>query len=97
MSLVTVTSNSRTHAFSPNGDGFNDFFSLIVRGELTNLDMVIYNRWGEMIYQSTTLDTPWDGSYNGEAQPVGAYVYYLDWADTNGNAERYQGSFTLIR
>ncbi len=71
------------NAFTPNGDGINDYFlprQLLARG-LTMFKMNIYNRWGQLIFESTTLDgSGWDGRLNGVEQPVGVYVYSIDVA-----------------
>lgn len=88
------------NAFSPNGDGINDYFlprQLLSRG-LTGFTMSIYNRWGQVIFESTSLDgSGWDGRLNGMEQPVGVYVYVIDAQFKDGQKQRHQGNVTLMR
>ena len=71
------------NAFTPNADGLNDTFG--VKGEaIKGLTMRIYNRWGEMIFESTKIDNQWDGMYMGSMVPAGSYVYEL-FAETQNN------------
>jgi gliding motility-associated-like protein len=61
--------------FTPNGDGKNDFFKLIKKGEVNIKEMRIYNRWGEMVHNDP--NTPWDGNFKGQPQPSGTYLVYV--------------------
>lgn len=63
-------------AFSPNGDGINDLFG--VKGEgIKDFQILVYNRWGEVIFESTEARKQWDGKYNGNPVEQGTYVYKL--------------------
>lgn len=88
------------NVFSPNGDGINDYFyprSLLTRG-LTHFTMNIYNRWGQLIFETTSLDgAGWDGKMNGVRQPQGVYVYVIDATFRDGQKEHHQGNVTLMR
>ncbi len=88
------------NVFSPNGDGMNDYFfprQYLTSGLIT-FGMHIYNRWGEMIFESTSLDgRGWDGKYNGADQPEGVYVYTIDGTFKDGQKEHHQGNLTLLR
>lgn len=65
------------NVFSPNGDGFNDVFKPINRNNFVQkLDLKIYNRWGELIYQTNNTDFEWDGKIKGGDNTVAAGVYY---------------------
>ena len=60
-------------AFTPNGDGLNDMFG--VKGEgIQDYHLLIYNRWGTVIFESTTAKNQWDGKYQGEPVETGTYV-----------------------
>ena len=60
--------------------------------------MVIYNRWGQKVFESTTTDgRGWDGMFNGEPQPLGVYVYQISATFTNDVSENYTGNVTLLR
>jgi gliding motility-associated-like protein len=88
------------NVFTPNNDGVNDYFfprQFLTKG-LISFRMNIYNRWGEMIYQSQALDgRGWDGSYNGVPQPEGVFVYIIDAVFKDGQKEHHQGNITLMR
>jgi gliding motility-associated-like protein len=88
------------NVFTPNGDGINDFFfprSLLASG-LTSFKMNIYNRWGQQIFESTSLDgSGWDGRLNGVQQPSGVYVYTIDVTFKDGQKENHKGNVTLMR
>ena len=88
------------NVFSPNGDGVNDYFyprQLLTRG-LTTFNMNIYNRWGQLVYQTTSLDgRGWDGEFNATPQPQGVYVYIIDATFKDGQIEHHQGNLTLLR
>ena len=84
------------NAFSPNGDGKNDI--LFVRGSsIVNMQFLVYNQWGEKVFESNTLSTGWNGIFGGKPQPVGVYVYVLRVTKTNGETVNKKGSVTLIR
>jgi|GEM_PF-1205867 len=80
--------------FTPNGDGKNETFSPIVLGANQLQYFRIFNRWGELIHSEST---PWDGSYNGEAQPIGTYIYVIEYRDDTGETFVEKGHFSLIR
>jgi gliding motility-associated-like protein len=66
------------NAFSPNNDGKNDLFK--ARGQnITNFRMHVYNKWGELIFTSNSLDAGWNGMHNGTNCPVGSYVYLIHY------------------
>ena len=88
------------NAFSPNGDGINDYFlprPLLARG-LVSFTMTIYNRWGQVIFESgNTEGRGWDGKLNGLEQPEGVYVYLIEATFKDGQMEKHQGNVTLLR
>lgn len=82
--------------FSPNGDGENDI--LYVRGAaIKTMDLKIYNRWGQLVFETTSQDVGWDGKYNGEPQPIEAYGYVLSVTFIDGTAKLLKGNITLLR
>lgn len=85
------------NAFSPNGDTKNDVFSVIIRGQLAVFHLQIYNRWGILVYDSADFANGWDGEYENEPQPMGSFVYVLNYTDMNGVDFFDQGNFTLVR
>ncbi len=82
--------------FSPNGDGVNDI--LYVRGAaIKTLDLKIYNRWGQLVFETTKKEVGWDGTFNGEPQPVEAYGYVLSASFIDGSTRLLKGNITLLR
>jgi gliding motility-associated-like protein len=88
-------------AFTPNGDGNNDrFLPLGAFHDIKSYHLEIYNRWGEMIFSSDEYlgdDAGWDGTYNGQEAPNGAYVYNVKYKAADGQEYEKRGSLTLTR
>lgn len=85
------------NAFSPNGDGHNDLF--FVGGEgILSFDLMIFNRWGELLAQSNDPAYRWDGTKRaGQAVPEGVYVYRIKAVLNDGFVVDKGGTITLIR
>jgi gliding motility-associated-like protein len=83
-------------AFSPNGDGKNDI--LYVRGAaIQSMDLLIFNRWGQLVFETTSQDTGWDGTFNGKPQEMDAYAYVLKVLFIDGTSFEKKGNVTLLR
>ncbi len=85
-------------AFSPNGDNLNDELKLLPLGVEEVLDFQIFNRWGNEVFRSSGLEASWDGTTEGDIQPMGVYVYqvrYRVFGETEEKLEK--GQITLIR
>jgi len=83
-------------AFTPNGDGKNEIF--YVRGfGISKMDLRIYNRWGQLVFETTNQDIGWDGKFKGVLQPLDTYAYTLVVEFTNGTKFSKKGDLTLIR
>lgn len=85
-------------AFSPNGDGHNDVFRIPPQIPVTIQRFAVYNRQGAMVFYTTNAGVGWDGRYNGQPQPTGTYVWYVEYNDpvTKKGGEK-QGTVMLIR
>jgi gliding motility-associated-like protein len=83
--------------FSPNGDGVNDYFVPLDFGAAKNLEVSIFNRWGELIFRTDKLQHGWDGTYRGKDCEVGVYTYFIKGEFLNGVSFKKTGSVTLIR
>ena len=83
------------NAFTPNGDGRNDVFVYTAR-LIERVELRIYNRWGELLFQTTALEEGWDGSYRGVKAPQGTYLFRADVTDQLGNQFIKQGRFVLL-
>ncbi len=83
-------------AFSPNGDGINDTFkpSGIF---FDNFQMIIYNRWGQSVFQTTDSATGWDGTIDGNRAPQGQYIYKIIIRDNTGKEFVKNGTALLLR
>lgn len=83
-------------AFSPNNDGVNDV--LYARGKcLETLKFQVFNRWGEMVFETTDPKKGWDGTFNGDLMNTGVFVYRLEGKGYDGKGYSYKGNVTLIR
>lgn len=83
-------------AFSPNQDGINDGFGVFGR-YIQQIDLYIFNKWGEMIFYSNRPEDRWDGTYKGDLVPSGAYLYKARIVDTDGKVHQRDGSVLIIR
>lgn len=84
-------------AFSPNGDGNNDFFRPLNLRFQKLIEFRVFNRWGTEVYNSIDNTTGWNGTYKGEPQPIGAYQYYIRVVLPDGKSRTYKGDVTLVR
>lgn len=85
-------------AFTPNGDGLNDFFGPLNALAAENFLFRIYNRWGVLVFESKDWTKPWDGKLSGITQPAANYVWTLSYRDlVTGRDVNRKGSFILIR
>ncbi|MDE5421224.1 gliding motility-associated C-terminal domain-containing protein [Ancylomarina sp. DW003] len=83
-------------AFSPNGDSHNDL--LFVRGiDIDKINLMIYNRLGKKVFETSDINQGWDGRYNGHIQDMDSYYYSLDITYTNGVMRTKTGKFSLLR
>jgi gliding motility-associated-like protein len=81
--------------FTPNNDGTNDL--LKVRGNcIKELDFRVFDRWGELVFQTSDQNIGWDGTYKGKPALAGVYVFYIN-AVVVGSTINTQGNTTLIR
>ncbi|HPB24245.1 MAG TPA: gliding motility-associated C-terminal domain-containing protein [Bacteroidales bacterium] len=87
------------NAFTPNSDGTNDFFSPIGQNlDKLEIKMYIYDRWGGLIYEMNTLDSPWDGKHRLSKKlcPQGIYTWVFFVKDFDGKEYNYKGIVALI-
>lgn len=82
--------------FSPNAEPPNDAF-MVYGNEPPSFHIRIYNRWGEMIFESDDFHFQWYGDADGHHQPIGTYVYVIRYTDFDGTDKQLQGNVTLIR
>lgn len=88
-------------AFSPNGDGLNDYFHML--GDVKNVSffrMSVYNRWGQMVFSADDVRSGWDGRLKGKDAELGTYYYVIKlvYNGINGAiSQMWKGDVTLIR
>ncbi|MFO8129974.1 MAG: gliding motility-associated C-terminal domain-containing protein [Bacteroidales bacterium] len=84
------------NAFRP--DGINSVFKPVGRFvNLSGYTLRIYNRWGVLVFESNAFDKGWNGDYNGERSPAGAYIYVISGQSPDGSFYEDKGSFILLR
>jgi gliding motility-associated-like protein len=86
------------NAFTPNGDGKNDFFRALGIEAVTTFNLKIFNRYGQIIFETADKFQGWDGKFRGAASPAGSFVYIINYADSySAEMQTIKGSFILIR
>jgi gliding motility-associated-like protein len=85
------------NAFSPNGDGLNDKFGAESAGNPLDYEMRIYNRYGQLLFTSHSIESKWDGTYGGKPVDMGTYFYKIYTECTNNTKNNYKGDVTLIK
>lgn len=84
-------------AFSPNGDSWNERLKPILYGTIKLYQFRVYNRYGQLIFESSDPSKGWDGTFIGKSQPQGAYVWNCIYQVDNLEVTREQGSVILIK
>lgn len=84
------------NSFTPNGDNLNDCFGITKWGVTNNFSLVIYNRWGEKVFETHNSAECWNGKYKGNPSATGNYVYYLTGETLCGKVTK-KGNVLLIR
>jgi gliding motility-associated-like protein len=85
-------------AFTPNGDGLNDFLYPINAYKAINLQFRVFNRFGQLIFESRDFSKKWDGTVQGQKQQPGTYVWTLEYTDKDtGKSVTTKGFSVLIR
>ena len=86
------------NAFSPNNDLANDIECVMLNPAcVKNLTFIIYDRWGEKVFETTDVQICWDGMYKGKAMNTAVFVYYLEATFTSGETIAKKGNISLIR
>lgn len=86
------------NAFTPNGDGKNDYLYPLNAIKAENLNFKIYDRWGMLVFQTNYWKNGWNGSFKGTPQPSGVYVWFLTYVDRDTKEHRQmKGTSALIR
>ncbi|MDB5203825.1 MAG: hypothetical protein JWQ27_3234 [Ferruginibacter sp.] len=83
------------NTFTPNGDGLNDIFRAIPVGINKTDWFRIFNRYGELVFETNQWLKGWDGTYKGKAQPMGVYIWIIKGVDKNNKTIEMKGTIML--
>jgi gliding motility-associated-like protein len=92
--LTIISSITIPNAFTPNGDGINDLWDIQALSAYPQCIVSIFNRYGNLVFQSRGYPKPWDGTYKNTALPTGTYYYMINLQD---GSEPLAGPVTIIR
>lgn len=84
-------------AFSPDGNGTNDVFKIEGLSAVSKFEMVVYNRWGELLFKTNDPNSGWDGNYLNKPAPSGVYAYRINLIFYTGKKQVLTGEVTLLR
>jgi trimeric autotransporter adhesin len=84
------------NTFTPNNNGKSDYFT-VRSNAISTMRMMIFNQWGEKIFETSSQLPGWDGTYKGKQQPIGVYVYVLNMTMLDGTTVNKKGTINLIR
>lgn len=85
------------NAFTPNNDARNDVYRATLYGAIVKFHLMIYNRFGEKVFESNDINKGWDGSFKNVKQNSGVFVWYCEYQLKNEPLEHQKGTVTLIR
>jgi gliding motility-associated-like protein len=98
MDVSNLVVASIPKAFTPNGDNLNDILKIEYGAGIKTFHfMKIYNRWGNLVFQTTNLTQGWDGNVNGVPQEMDAYTYFISYVTYKDEPVSKTGSFILLR
>ena len=86
--------------FSPDGNQKNDLFRPVITCPVTEYNMQIFNRWGELIFETSNVNESWDGRYKNQPGDIGVYVWVVNYTGLRRAtlfSESLSGNVTLIR
>jgi len=82
---------------SPNGDGYNDYFEIQYEGVEEVSMLRIYNRWGELVYETNDIEKHWDGTFRGKPLNPGVYIYYMEGLCLDNAPFTKTGNITILK
>ncbi len=89
---------SAVSAFTPNNDGVNDYFNLHIEGYVKFGNLRVFNRYGQLMYTTTSPAALWDGNFKSDSLPAGTYYWLFEGVDTYYNTKiTKSGSVAIIR
>jgi len=97
ISKLQTCNVSVPNAFTPNGDGKNDYLYPLNAYNTTNLEFQVFNRYGQLVFETRDWTKKWDGRVNGQPAETGGYVWLLSYTDGSGKKISQRGTTILIR
>ncbi len=85
------------NAFTPNNDGKNDYFKPGINVEIQDYELTIYNRIGQLIFKTKSIEQGWDGRFKNQQQSSGNYIYRISFRNVEGKRFNYSGNILLMR
>ncbi|WP_082038073.1 gliding motility-associated C-terminal domain-containing protein [Flavihumibacter solisilvae] len=85
------------NAFTPNGDGINEQFRIPKNNQNRLIRFSIFNRFGQLVFETSDIKKGWDGNWNNSPQPSGTFVYRLEMLSLDGRSFTQKGTIALIR
>ncbi|MCC6282186.1 MAG: gliding motility-associated C-terminal domain-containing protein [Saprospiraceae bacterium] len=86
------------NAFTPGNDDNNDSFGIVLAGDnIQIVEFLVYNRWGQKVFEATPAVKRWDGNFDGDEAPSDVYVYYIKVRYPDGTEDAFHGDVTLLR
>jgi gliding motility-associated-like protein len=83
-------------AFSPNDDGRDDMYYVFGKC-IVEMTFIVYDRWGEKVFETNDPSLPWDGRYKGQMENAGVFMYSFTGTLTTGEKVNKKGNITLMR
>lgn len=83
--------------FSPNGDGQNDELKLFTTGPVNIIRFSIFNRWGQLVFETSDITKTWNGTYNNVALDAGVFIYTLHYKCLDNTEAEISGNINLVR
>ena len=96
MMIEVIPEIDLNSGFSPNSDGMNDFWEIGHIHHYPNTTVQVYNRWGDVVFNSKGYAEPWDGNLNGNPLPIGTYYYLIEINEPEFQ-EVMTGPVTILR
>lgn len=94
--IEPITTIYIPNAFTPGGNGINDTWKPIVK-DVTDYEIFVYNRWGNVVFHSSDSEASWDGTFKGEKCPVDVYVWKLWYRPVDNILRTKTGHVSIIR
>lgn len=84
------------NSFTPDGDGVNDIFKVSAL-DLTKFKLTIFNRWGQLLFESEDVSQGWDGKFKNELVKMDTYIWKITYSDVNSTNQKLMGHINVIR